>query len=91
MKAEKEARATMEESREQFLKVAQEVYPLIDRIGKIMTENGMDSQASITISKDGYLEFRAYGTGWTMNRYKAGGNPKARYEYSEAVVVKGVA
>ena len=58
----------MENKKEQFVALAKEVYPLIEQIREALAKSPFGESASISISTDGYMEFRPYDSGWRLNR-----------------------
>lgn len=63
----------MENKKEQFVALAKSPF---------------GESASISISTDGYMEFRPYDSGWRLNRYRCDSTPVAQYEYQEKIVLE---
>lgn len=78
----------MENKKEQFVALAKEVYPLIEQIREALSKSPFGESASISISTDGYMEFRLYDSGWRLNRYRCDSTPVAQYEYQEKIVLE---
>lgn len=78
----------MENKKEQFVALSKEVYPLIEQIREAMAKSPFGDSASISIGSDGYVEFRPYDSGWSLNRYRCDSTPVAQYEYQEKIVLE---
>ena len=63
----------MENKKEQFVALAKSPF---------------GESASISISTDGYMEFRPYDSGWRLNRYRCDSTPVAQYEYQEKIILE---
>lgn len=63
------------------------VFWLCER-GKLLAKSPFGESASISISTDGYMEFRPYDSGWRLNRYRCDSTPVAQYEYQEKIVLE---
>lgn len=63
----------MENKKEQFVALAKSPF---------------GESASISISTDGYMEFRPYDSGWRLNRYRCDSTPVAQYEYQEKIALE---
>ena len=74
--------------KEQFVALSKEVYPLIEQIREAMAKSPFGDSASISISTDGYMEFRPYDSGWRLNRYRCDSTPVAQYEYQEKIALE---
>ncbi len=75
------------QKREQFIDLAKEVYPLMQKIRDLMQEHGFGSDASIIIRESGYMEFDPYNTDWKMTRYAKEETPIVRYDFQEAITL----
>ena len=53
-----------------------------------LAKSPFGESASISISTDGYMEFRPYDSGWRLNRYRCDSTPVAQYEYQEKIVLE---
>ncbi len=76
------------EGREEFMDLCVKVLPHLIAIQNALVEStasGEDRSASISVSADGYLSFRPYGSKWELNRFSADGQAKIKYEHSEIV------
>lgn len=71
--------------KEQFVKLAREVFPLVEQIRAAMSKSDFGESASITLGSDGYMEFHPYDSDWRMNRYRGDEVPVAQYEYRERI------
>lgn len=77
------------QKREQFIELSQKVYPLMQQISKLLEESDFGTSASITLGREGYMEFQPYETKWRMVRYRPDDVPAARYELSELISIVG--
>lgn len=78
------------ENREQFIKLAKEVYPLMQEIRQLSIKYGFGEQSRMTLGADGYMEFAPYDTGWRMSKYGVDSSPMAQFEYRERVNLEEV-
>ena len=60
----------------------------IEQIREALAKSPFGESASISISTDGYMEFRPYDSGWRLNRYRCDSTPVAQYEYQEKIALE---
>ncbi len=76
---------TEESSKENFKNLCAEILPQLKRIELLMQKKGIEATAGISVSADGYLNFRVYGSRWEMTRFRGDEAARIRYEYSEEI------
>ena len=84
---EKKKNVVTIEGRNEFMELCVEVLPHINAIRDALEKSGIggDKSASISVSPDGYVSFRTYGSKWEMNRFSMDGKAKIKYEHTEEV------
>lgn len=74
-----------ENSKEEFKRLCVAILPQIKAIMRIIKEKGINENTSISMGKDGFLNFYVYGSRWEMTRSCADDAFKIRYGYSEEI------
>ena len=68
-----------------FRGLCKAVYPLLHKITEELEKHGVHDMASVTLSKDGYINLSVYDTGWSLCRTSGEKDAKMRHEYQEPI------
>lgn len=79
----------MQENKENFLSLANEVYPLMKQIKSAVEKYGFGNGSTyITISDNAYMNLHSSATAWEFNRFDYDKMPKIAFEYKEEFLLK---
>lgn len=69
-----------------FRGLCKAVYPLLHKVTEELEKYGVPDMATISLSKDGYINLSAHGTGWSLIRTKRESDARMRHDYQEPIL-----
>ena len=68
-----------------FRGLCKAVYPLLHKVTEELKEHGVPDMASVSLSKDGYINLSVYDTGWSLMRTSGEKEARMRHDYQEPI------
>lgn len=68
-----------------FRGLCKAVYPLLHQVTEELKKYDVPDMASVSLSKDGYINLSVYDTGWSLIRTSGEKYAKMRHEFQEPI------